>query len=245
MKKVIDCKRVMHDNIKLNYFIFTDGSIFNATTNHELKQYKDKDGYPTVCLSNKGKHWTIHVHRLVALTFIPNPLNKPEVNHIDGNKSNNDISNLEWVTGSENVRHAYLNGLHDNVAIGEKHGMNKYTEKQIKHVCQLLEENSNTLNEIAELTNVPKSTIHDIISEKYWTHISKKYKISNFDKKSIRRLDSQMKNEMRYLIRKGYRQCDILRHFNLETSKKNYGMIKRYYYKIKEDTSSSTIESIG
>lgn len=51
------------------------------------------------------------IHRLVALHFIPNPLGKPQVNHIDGNPANNNFENLEWATNAENVRHAYLNGL--------------------------------------------------------------------------------------------------------------------------------------
>lgn len=76
----------------------------------------DKDGYRTINLykhrengKKNGKHYM--VHRLVAEAFIPNLENKPEVNHKDGNKSNNSISNLEWVTKSENVRHAYATGL--------------------------------------------------------------------------------------------------------------------------------------
>ena len=63
-----------------------------------------KTGYVRVSIGNKSKGL---VHRLVAETFIPNPNNKPMVNHIDGNKTNNHISNLEWVTNAENVKHAF------------------------------------------------------------------------------------------------------------------------------------------
>tara|TARA_R110000823_G_scaffold27400_5_gene79808 strand:+ start:336 stop:872 length:537 start_codon:yes stop_codon:yes gene_type:complete len=68
----------------------------------EVKQYTDKDGYQEVTLQNDNGEWkTEQVHRLVALTYIPNPDNKPYVNHIDGNKQNNSVSNLEWVSHSD------------------------------------------------------------------------------------------------------------------------------------------------
>lgn len=68
-------------------------------------------GYKYVTLSKNGKRVKHKLHRLVALSFIPNPNNKPEVNHIDGVKSNCCYSNLEWVTSSENQIHAYKTGL--------------------------------------------------------------------------------------------------------------------------------------
>lgn len=75
-----------------------------------LKPYISR-GYYQVSLCIDGKYRHFQVHRLVAEAFIPNPENKPQVNHIDGNKLNNDISNLEWVTRSENQLHAYKTGL--------------------------------------------------------------------------------------------------------------------------------------
>jgi hypothetical protein len=68
--------------------------------------------YQSVFLSN-GKIKQHYVHRLVATAFIPNPLNKEQVNHKDGNKLNNNLSNLEWVTKAENQLHAIENGLID------------------------------------------------------------------------------------------------------------------------------------
>lgn len=69
------------------------------------------DNYLKVILSKNNKQRTFRVHILVARAFIPNPENKPEVNHIDGNKKNNKVNNLEWNTRSENEFHAYRNGL--------------------------------------------------------------------------------------------------------------------------------------
>jgi len=75
----------------------------------------------TTALTKKGKQKRFLVHRLVAITYIPNPENKPQVNHIDGNPSNNHVSNLEWSTGEENLQHAQRTGL-----------LTQYTEKQRK-----------------------------------------------------------------------------------------------------------------
>jgi hypothetical protein len=69
-----------------------------------LKPFKNKNGYLIATLYNQGKVRT-GVHRLVALTFIPNPEDKPQINHKDGNKENNNLNNLEWVTCSENNLH--------------------------------------------------------------------------------------------------------------------------------------------
>lgn len=77
----------------------------------ELLQTVNLNGYATVPLSVEGKSKICSVHRLVALTYLPNPENKPQVNHIDGNKLNNDVTNLEWVTQSENIQHAKAQGL--------------------------------------------------------------------------------------------------------------------------------------
>ena len=80
---------------------------------HVMKTKLDKrSGYPVVKITKQnGKDGTQYVHRLVALTFIPNPLNKPFVNHKDGNRNNYSIQNLEWVTARENYLHAVINSF--------------------------------------------------------------------------------------------------------------------------------------
>lgn len=82
-----------------------------------LASGKDKRGYLYVILSKNNIRKIFKLHRLVATLFIPNPNNCPEVNHKDGDKSNNCVENLEWTTHSENIKHACQNGLrrHRNV----------------------------------------------------------------------------------------------------------------------------------
>lgn len=90
------------------------GNVFSKRSNRILKQKKDKAGYWTFSTKIGGKNGTDHtfkVHRLVAMAFIPNPEGKPFVNHIDGCKTNNILSNLEWVTPKENSAHALSTGL--------------------------------------------------------------------------------------------------------------------------------------
>jgi len=82
---------------------------------HTLKFRLTKCGYFDVCLRFNYKQKNIRVHRLVGLVFIPNPKNKPQLNHKDGNKKNNRKDNLEWNTASENTQHAFDNNLNWNV----------------------------------------------------------------------------------------------------------------------------------
>ena len=81
-----------------------------------LKPSKNSStGYYSVCLYKNKKLYNVTVHRLVGKSFLPNPENKPEINHLDANKSNNHFSNLQWVTAKQNTQHAWQTGLCENV----------------------------------------------------------------------------------------------------------------------------------
>lgn len=102
------------------YSVTDDGRVFshpridargNRRKGKWLKPIPDGDGYPRVHLCMNGVRRKWQIHRLVAFAFIPNPEGKPAVNHKDGVKSNNCVSNLEWVTNQENIIHALKLGL--------------------------------------------------------------------------------------------------------------------------------------
>lgn len=97
-----------------NYEINQFGQVRNKTTLLILKQKIDRYGYLTIGLCNNKRKIYPTIHRLLALAFIPNPNNYPQVNHIDGNKLNNNLSNLEWISASGNILHALDNDLYKN-----------------------------------------------------------------------------------------------------------------------------------
>lgn len=94
-----------------NYEVSTEGRLRKRNTGKILVLTDDSRGYPAATIIDEHGQHTKTVHRLVAETFIPNPDNKRTVNHKDGDKRNNRVSNLEWNTSSENTAHAYRNGL--------------------------------------------------------------------------------------------------------------------------------------
>lgn len=133
-----------------------------------LKQKEDKDGYKKVNLKKKQKGNTQSVHRLVAQAFIENPLNKPQVNHINGVKSYNVLKNLEWATSSENRQHAYNAGLQNGMSRqGVKNNFNKLSDNDIDKIRFLIKEGK-TQKLISSMFCVSQSCISMIKRNKRW-----------------------------------------------------------------------------
>jgi hypothetical protein len=131
----------------------------------EMKQSLSKDGYPRVGLTKHNKHVKIKVHRLVASAFVPNPHNYTEVNHIDGDKKNNNFTNLEWCDRSHNIKHAFDTELRTHR--GVKHPGSTLTEQDVIHIrtCGL----SN--GELSMMYSVSTSHIWAIRKRLAWKHI--------------------------------------------------------------------------
>lgn len=124
------------------YWATEDGIVYSMINNagnkrqepRQLAPALGRDGYLWVGLKGSNKRMK-KIHRLVAETFIPNPDNKPVVNHIDGNKQNNEVANLEWVTYSENTQHAIATGLLVP-AQGETHSCSKLLDSETRALIQ-------------------------------------------------------------------------------------------------------------
>jgi hypothetical protein len=155
-----------------NYCIDEYGCILNTRTRCVIIPSVSKKGYLQVCLTNKN---TYIIHRLIALTFIENKENKPEVNHIDGNKLNNHISNLEWNTTQENLEHKRINNLGKTLkAKLSATGINNSQAKLDEEDVILIRMNCITKNDIKKFSkelNVSIATIYDIKNRRSWTHI--------------------------------------------------------------------------
>lgn len=130
-----------------------------------LKQASMKSGYKTVNLKKGGTRHTFLVHRLVLINFKGIILNY-QVNHKDGNKENNNLTNLEWMTGSENTKHSVENNLN---CYGEKHGGSKLKESEVKEI--LYGHKEMTQQEVAKIYGVAQTTISMIRTGINWKHL--------------------------------------------------------------------------
>lgn len=158
-----------HEFLEVNEF----GDIRKVGKSYILKPQKDKDGYLAYSVSYKGKNYRVSQHRSVAKTFIPNPENKPQVNHIDSSRDNNHVSNLEWVTPEENQQHSWRQGKARKI-LGEDNHIASISNKQAITVCEHLVTGLSNV-EISKLVGVSDRIIKDIRIKKSWSHISDKY----------------------------------------------------------------------
>lgn len=149
------------------YDISSMGSVYSRKFRKTMALNLERKGYVSVELWKEGKNKRCKVHRLVAITFIPNPDNKRTVNHINSIRSDNRVDNLEWATQSENIIHAFKYGNKDQH--GERHSHNKLTESQVREIRKL--KGNKTQQQIAEMFNVSRGNIGLIHRGLTWSHI--------------------------------------------------------------------------
>ncbi len=150
-----------------NYSITEQGRIFSHYRNRFLINVLiNFHGYKYIPLWKNGKRFMKKVHRLIAQAYIPNPYDKPFINHINGIKTDNSLKNLEWCTYLENMKHAHETKLIDNK--GSKNGMSKLTKEDVWEIRKLGKENKFNKKEIAKMFNVNRNHIDRILAGTRW-----------------------------------------------------------------------------
>ena len=218
-----DTKFYTLNNIETGYLVYKDGTVYSTANNKfkRMKPVKQRNGYYLVHLHLNGKSYYRWLHRMVAECFLENKDNKPEVNHKDGDKSNNAVENLEWVTTKENIAHAFRTNLR---GVGENASNAKLTEKQVRKICEMLVDNYFTMREISEIIGCAYHQVFEIKSKKSWTHISKDYNFDHYSKFAPNRGANKLTEEEVYEI------CHLLQ------SKKYTGRHIASMYGVHENT---------
>lgn len=153
------------------YAATRDGRVWSEFSNKFLSDNKRLGDYPAVTLCNESTRKEKTIHRLVAKAFIPNPEGLPCVNHIDGDKTNNHVSNLEWCSYRDNTLHAMATGLHRTTVINDYRSLSV----ELAHkICDMLERGSRN-KDICEALGVTPATVSAIKGGKEYKDISCEY----------------------------------------------------------------------
>lgn len=169
-------REVIKEFYGVEYYIRDDGKIFSTKNigrgkpHKELSQNLRYDGYPIVTLGKTGHRVQKTVHRIIAETFIPNPNNLPEVDHIDNNKLNNNASNLRWISSFENKSRIPFE-TRSNCRIGSKNGNAKLSEDDVLEIRELYSTGAFTKSKLSNIYKCGWSTISHIINRETWKNI--------------------------------------------------------------------------
>lgn len=226
---IFDCEHpewrdIIYDGIHTIYEVNKLGEVRNRVTEHMMTMSFFRTGYCRITLFILSQRIHLSVHRLVANAFIPNPENKPDVNHINGIKTCNWVGNLEWATKKENVNHAIRTGLAHR--IGEGNPNNKYSIEHVHAACKLLEQGLEPI-EVAKLIPIGIDVIRNIKLGRNWATVAKLYHIPE---PVNRERPRELKEQMIELIKVGSGIGDIIKATGLPDNpfERNYvGLYRR------------------
>ena len=161
-------------DLKFNYYVIETGKIYSERTHKFLSIQLDKDGYEKVQLMcEDGKRHRFSVHRLVMENLRPvEDMEFLQVNHIDGNKRNNNINNLEWCTCEENIHHAAKHNLRAKQN-GENNPAHKLTEETVLEIIELLKSKKYSGAEIDRMYGLCKDYANSIRRKERWAYLTK------------------------------------------------------------------------
>ncbi len=217
----------LYPEIKEGYKISNKNRVYSTETKKLLsvKIKKNGTGYHTVSLQTVYENCpykiskVYNMHRLMMAIFYPiENMDKMMVNHIDGDKSNNDLSNLEWCTPSENTKHALIRGLYIPKK-GEECSFSTVTEKIVRKICKKWLSGKYTKKEIAELYGVNPSLVWDITNGNSWCHITKEF---DFTKRPVYRKSKYFTPDdihkfCKYFQENKIHENESIRHYMIRT----------------------------
>lgn len=204
------------------YQIADCGLVYSEKRKKWLKPYANHSGYYRIHLNNQAQ---ASVHRLVAMAFIPNPENKPEVDHIDNDPSNNSVENLRWANRRENLEHEFESGGLATLM----------SEKDVHLVCQRLEEGVGC-SEISRIYGFSYDAVYQIKRGENWKHISSQYNITKPKQRSPMLTESNVRVICEQIVL-GKSSVEIAEEFDFSydvvakiKSGKNWRSISREYF---------------
>ncbi|QFJ54335.1 HNH endonuclease signature motif containing protein [Pseudobutyrivibrio xylanivorans] len=167
MPQILEMKQIFIDGVK--YMVTSDGEVFGASFK-KLKIRPNTSGYACITVGCKGRRRSISVHRLVAESFIPNPNNLPEVDHLDANRMNPRKDNLEWVTHKENVQRAYDRGSFAGRMVGEKNPKANLIEDKVIQLRAEYKAGA-TVADLSRKYCIPYNTVGNAVRGITWKHL--------------------------------------------------------------------------
>lgn len=168
-------RRFYYNNIKTDYIVYHDGKVYSEVSERFLKPYLNSNGYLRYNLRVNGKKIRLYAHQLVAQTYISNPHNKPTVNHDNGEKLDNHIDNLSWMTYTEQNIHAVETKL-NNVPSGNDSKFTIYPDELIHKVCEYMSSGLDNKT-ISHMTGVSMNVLYRIRNGTRRKNISVQYDI--------------------------------------------------------------------
>ncbi len=205
-KKPKEAKYYYYKGYPTDYVVYPDGRVFDTYFEEFVEPTENNSGYLYIPLRDFN---TIRgIHQMVAETFIPNPENKKYVNHIDGNKRNNNVKNLEWATPRENLLHAYAMGLHKGNTPDKVH-FTKYSEDQIRKACELMSTGM-MLKQVEKVTGVPVKTLGEIRCGRIWKSIACDFTFPEKHYVSSNLYDAEFRENISKLFAEGKKPTEIM-----------------------------------